>query len=145
MILMAKKCSIHSNLEYLMYVCFVCLWFPVPHENFSLIWRCHYYWQSWFQILTFTRHSWPLSSDVSLVCHTYCDSGHLSKKTRGTRTCCRVLGSWAVTTCYNNLDLSRLEIEPQSPLPLSHHGSYILCKWNKHNKFYMYMNQIGII
>ena len=28
------------------------------------------------QILTYTRHSWPLSSEGSLTCHTYCDMGH---------------------------------------------------------------------
>ena len=29
------------------------------------------------QILTYARHSWPLSSEGSLACHTYCDMGHL--------------------------------------------------------------------
>ena len=28
------------------------------------------------QILKYTRHSWPLSSEDSLACHTYCDTGH---------------------------------------------------------------------
>ena len=28
------------------------------------------------QNLTYTRLSWPLSSEGSLVCHTYCDTGH---------------------------------------------------------------------
>ena len=27
-------------------------------------------------ILTYARHSWPLSREGSLVCHTYCDKGH---------------------------------------------------------------------
>ena len=27
------------------------------------------------QILTYARHSWPLSSEGSLTCHTYCDTG----------------------------------------------------------------------
>ena len=27
------------------------------------------------QILTYARHSWSLSSEGSLVCHTYCDTG----------------------------------------------------------------------
>ena len=27
------------------------------------------------QILTYARHSWPLSSKGSLTCHTYCDTG----------------------------------------------------------------------
>ena len=29
------------------------------------------------QILTYARHSWPLSIEGSLACHTYCDKGHL--------------------------------------------------------------------
>ena len=28
------------------------------------------------QIFTYARHSWPLSSEGSLVCHTFCDIGH---------------------------------------------------------------------
>ena len=28
------------------------------------------------QILTYARHSWPLSSERSLACHTYYDTGH---------------------------------------------------------------------
>ena len=28
------------------------------------------------QILTYAWHSWPLGSKGSLVCHTYCDTGH---------------------------------------------------------------------
>ena len=27
------------------------------------------------QILTYARHSWPLSSEGSLMCHTHCDTG----------------------------------------------------------------------
>ena len=27
------------------------------------------------QILTYARHVWPLSKEISLVCHTYCDTG----------------------------------------------------------------------
>ena len=29
-----------------------------------------------FQILTYARNLWPLSSEGSLACHTYCDTGH---------------------------------------------------------------------
>ena len=29
------------------------------------------------QIWTNAWHSWPLSIEVSLACHTYCDKGHL--------------------------------------------------------------------
>ena len=28
------------------------------------------------QILTYARHLWLLSGEGSLVCHTYCDTGH---------------------------------------------------------------------
>ena len=28
------------------------------------------------QLLTYTWHSWPFSSEGSLACHTYCDTGH---------------------------------------------------------------------
>ena len=28
------------------------------------------------QILTYAWHSWPLTSEGSLACHTYCDTGH---------------------------------------------------------------------
>ena len=28
------------------------------------------------KFLTSARHSWPLSNDGSLACHTYCDTGH---------------------------------------------------------------------
>ena len=28
------------------------------------------------QIFSYTRHSWQLSSEGSLACHTYCDTGH---------------------------------------------------------------------
>ena len=31
------------------------------------------------QILTYSPHSWPLNTDVSLACHTYCDTGHMYK------------------------------------------------------------------
>ena len=29
------------------------------------------------QILSYTRHRWPLSNESSLACHTYCDTGDL--------------------------------------------------------------------
>ena len=31
------------------------------------------------QILTYSRHSWSLSSEDSKACHTYCGTGHLFK------------------------------------------------------------------
>ena len=41
----------------------------------------HSYWDvtiagEGLQISTYARHSWPLSSEGSLACHTYCDTGH---------------------------------------------------------------------
>ena len=35
-----------------------------------------YFFGEGLQILTNARHSWPLSSEGSLACHTYCDTGH---------------------------------------------------------------------
>ena len=61
-------------------LCFLFVWFFVLLENFSLIRRYnHCRWGRRLQILTYARHSWPLtwkSSEGSLTCHTYCDKGH---------------------------------------------------------------------
>ena len=46
----------------------------VSFENFSLIWRRHYYCRR-AKILTYNRHSWPLNSEGSLMCHTFNDFG----------------------------------------------------------------------
>ena len=58
-------------------ISFVCLWFFIPERIF------HSYGDvtitgEGLQILTYARHSWPLSSDGSLACHTYCEGrgGH---------------------------------------------------------------------
>ena len=60
-----------------MVVLFICLLeVLVLLENFWLTWRRHYYrWRA--AILTYARHSWPLSSEGSLACQTYCDTGYL--------------------------------------------------------------------
>ena len=50
------------------------------------------------QILTYARHSLPLSFEGSLACHTYCNMGHPF-----THACCRAFGSGAVTTCFYEL------------------------------------------
>ena len=67
------------------------------------------------QILTNARHSKPLSSEGSLACHCYCDTGirlkWSSPRTRDTHTYCRRLCSGAVTTCFYELRLSRLGFE----------------------------------
>ena len=63
------------------------------------------------QILTYTRRLRPLSSEGPLACHTCCDTGHpflrSSPRTRDIHTCCRAFGSGTVTTCVNDLGLSR--------------------------------------
>ena len=54
---------------------FVCVEFFVPFESFSLIWRRHHYrWRA--ANFDHTWHLWPLSSEGSLACHNYCDTGH---------------------------------------------------------------------
>ena len=54
--------------------CFVCLEFIVPLENFHS-YREVTITSEGLQMLTYPRHSWPLSSEGFLVCHTYCDTG----------------------------------------------------------------------
>ena len=67
--------------------------------------------------LTCARHSWPLSNEEYLTCHTYSDSGQpfIMIISKVTHTCCRAFGSGAVTTCFNDFALSRRMIEPWSP------------------------------
>ena len=52
---------------------FVC--FFVPPENCLLIWSVTFAGEG-LQILTYARHSLPLSSEDFLVCDIYCDTGH---------------------------------------------------------------------
>ena len=97
-----------------LYKIFVCLGFFCPLENFSLILRCHYYrWRA--ANLTYARHSWPSSSERSLRCHTYLDTGHSVSnghlRAPMTHTYCRAFSSWAVITCFYDFDLSRLGFE----------------------------------
>ena len=49
------------------------------------------------QMFTYARHSWPLRSEGSLACPTYCDTGHPFIRTRDTHTCCPAFGSEDVT------------------------------------------------
>ena len=66
-------------------------------------------------ILIYTRYSWQLSSEDSLKCHTYCDTGQpfIIVITSDTHTCCRAFYSGAVTSCFIDLHvrLSRSGIE----------------------------------
>ena len=50
---------------------FVCLEFFVPHTYGDVTITAE-----GLQISTYARHLWPLSSEGSLACHTYCDMGH---------------------------------------------------------------------
>ena len=55
------------------------------------------------QALTSARHSWPLSSEDSLMCHTYCDTGYpfimvISSRTCDTHTYCRAF--WQCSCHY---------------------------------------------
>ena len=49
-------------------------------------------------------HSWPLSNESSLTCHTHCDTGHLFimviSKNRDNHTCCREFSSEAVSAWF---------------------------------------------
>ena len=48
------------------------------------------------KFLTYAQHSWPLSSEVSLACLTYCDTSDYNDHLRGVLT----LTPGAVTTCF---------------------------------------------
>ena len=73
---LCRFCLFIVDRNYDPFVClFDCLEFYVQLENFSFIWRRHHYGEG-LQILTYTRHSLPLSSEGSLACHTYRDTGH---------------------------------------------------------------------
>ena len=85
--------------------------------------------------MTYARHSWLLSSEGSLACNTYCDTGHpfvwSSPRTRDIHCwCCQEFDSSTVATYFNDLGLSRQGIEPRSRacvanvLPLSHGGGH---------------------
>ena len=55
---------------------FVCGFFFAPIEKVSIIYKLT---GEGVQVLTYARHSWPLSSEGSLSCHIYCDwmyNGH---------------------------------------------------------------------
>ena len=81
-----------------------------PVENISLILRRHHCrWRA--ANLDLCLALMAFSSEGSLACHTCCDTGHpflrSSPRTRDIHTCCRAFGSGTVTTCVNDLGLSR--------------------------------------
>ena len=53
-----------NRFEFLSFL-YNCVEFIVPFEIFH----------SYGDVLTYVRHSWPLSSEGSLTCRTYCDTG----------------------------------------------------------------------
>ena len=59
------------------------------------------------RILTYARHSWPLSSEASSACHTYYDTGHpfvmVIFVDPWHSHLLPSVWSGAVTTCFNNL------------------------------------------
>ena len=67
------------------------------------------------QILTYPRHSWPLSSEGSLACHTYCDMGHpfiiVISENQWHSHLCRAFSSGTVTFCFYDLGLLWLGFE----------------------------------
>ena len=96
---------------------FVRLWFYVPLEKF------HSYGDvtitdGGLQILTYTRHSWSLSSEDSLAWLTSVTRVFRlqwsSPRTRDTRAYCRAFGSGAVTTCFNDFGQSRPGIKTRT-------------------------------
>ena len=101
--------ALHSN-DYSLYG-FFCLGFIVPLENFSLIWRRHYYrWRAAKLDLCsalMAIEQWEFFSVPHLLWHLWWSSGRI----RDTHTYCRVYSSGAVTTCFYVLGLSRLGFE----------------------------------
>ena len=70
-------------------------------------------------ILTYALHSWPLSSEGSLACHTLCDTWYpfiivISKDPWHLHLLPSVW-QWNCHTCFNDLCQSRPKIEFQSP------------------------------
>ena len=84
-------------------VLFVCLRFFVPLENFSLTID-----GEGLQMLTYARHSWPLSSGGSLACHTYCDTGHPFIMVIFEDPWQSAFGSGVDITCFYDLGLMRV-------------------------------------
>ena len=65
------------------------------------------------QLLTYTWHSWPFSSEGSLACHTYCDTGHtfimvISKDPWHSHLLASVW-QWSCHYLFNEFSMSQLE------------------------------------
>ena len=71
----------HFECLYYAYLCkkFVCLfvWGFSPHSRIFYSYGVVTITSEGLQNLTYAQQSWLLSSEGSLVCHTYCDTGHI--------------------------------------------------------------------
>ena len=80
--------------------------FSVPLEKCSLIYRHHH---KGLHILTYNRHSWLLSIEVYLACHTNCCKEHpfiwSSLRNRDIHPCSQAFSKRAVTNCFNDFGL----------------------------------------
>ena len=98
-------------------ICLICLfvWGFSSHSRVSHSYGDFTIANEGLQILIYARHSWPLSSEGSLACHTYSDTGRpfiwSSSRARDTHTYCRAFDSGAVTAYLYDLGLSRLGFE----------------------------------
>ena len=102
----------------------------IPIKNFSFIWRCHHYWWRAANFGLYTAlmaiEQWGFFSVPHLLWHRASVCGHLWGST--TLTCCRTIGSGAVTTCFqiyhdpeSNPDLPHVR---QKLYKMSHCGVY---------------------
>ena len=105
--LLASKYKI-TNLMYkhlFLFFCFFSSFSPISHSYWSVTIT-----GKGLQNLTYTGHSWSLSSEGSLACNTYCDTRHpfiwSSTRTHDPYIFCRAFGSGAVTTFLNDVCLS---------------------------------------
>ena len=92
-----------------LFVClFVCLEFFVHSKHFHSFGDVNIAREG-LQILTYARHSWPLSSEGSLACHTYCDTGHsFIMVIPEDPLHSHLMPSVWQWSCFNDLGLSRL-------------------------------------
>ena len=90
-------------------------------DTFSLIYGDVTITGEWLQFFTYTRYSWSLSSESSLTCLTYCDTGNpfmmVISEDPWHSHCCGAFSNRVLTTCFNDLRLSRLIFEhPTFPI-----------------------------
>ena len=70
------------------------------------------------QILTYAQHSWPLSNEGSLTCHTYCDTGlpFIMVIAKGPLTLTPVADRWHWSCHYLYLRLRSVATGNQTPI-----------------------------